>query len=87
MEFCFRVKRKGYKVYFSPNVVIVHARHGSSSRSFAIKNIYKGLVYFHKKHGSAFSYFMVKTMLTLKASALVMLGRIINNRYLKESYS
>lgn len=86
MEFCFRVKKIGYKVAFDPQVVISHHGHGSSSRSFAIENIYKGLFYFHKKHGTKMSYFMVKIMLGLKAHVLVLIGKIINNRYLTDTY-
>ena len=87
MEFCFRVKKAGYKVAFDPEVVISHHSHGSSNRSFAIGNIYKGLLYFHKKHGNNISYFMVRIMLILKANALVLIGKIINNRYLTNTYT
>jgi len=87
MEFCFRVKKIGYKVVFDPQVVISHHGHGSSSRSFAIKNIYKGILYFYKKHGSPISYFTVKTVLIIKAGFLVIIGKIINNKYLYNTYS
>ncbi len=87
MEFCYRAKKEGMKVIFEPSVKVIHAGHGSSSRSFAIKHIYKGLLYFHKKHGNAFSYSTVGLMLFSKALALVVLGKIINNKYLTDTYS
>ena len=87
MEFCFRVKKEGKKVMFDPSVQIIHESHGSSNRSFAIENIYRGLLYFHKKHGNAFSYNSVKLLLWTKALALVTLGKIINNKYLAATYS
>ncbi|OGH39285.1 MAG: hypothetical protein A3B44_02275 [Candidatus Levybacteria bacterium RIFCSPLOWO2_01_FULL_38_21] len=87
MEFCFRVKKEGYRVMFDPRISIFHKSHGSSNRGFAIKNIFKGLLYFQKKHGTLPSYFMVKSMLILKACLLVMTGRIINNKYLIDTYS
>ncbi len=86
MEFCFRVKQADYKVIFDPSISINHESHGSSNRSFAIKNIYSGILYFHKKHGTAFSYFMVKSILVLKAVSLVIIGKILNNKYLFNTY-
>lgn len=87
MEFCFRVKKTGLKVLFNPGVSAIHESHGSSNRSFAIENIYKGLLYFHKKHGSVFSYRSVKNLLWAKAFTLVLLGKIINNKDLTATYS
>ncbi len=87
MEFCYRVKQEGYGVMFDPTLSIYHEGHGSSSRGFAVVNIYKGLFYFHKKHGNLFSYFMVKLILRLKALFLVLIGRILNKNYLISAYS
>lgn len=87
MEFCFRVKKEGFKVLFDPSTEIIHESHGSSNRSFAIQNIYKGILYFHKKHGSPLSYLMVKSMLMTKAGLLVLIGKIMNNKYLINTYS
>ncbi len=87
MEFCFRVKKAGMRVLFDPSIRIIHESHGSSNRSFAIENIYRGLLYFHKKHGNRFSYSTTKALLKSKAFALVLLGKIINNKYLTETYS
>ncbi len=86
MELCFRLKKKKLKVLFSSDATIQHVGQGSSNRSFAIKNIYKGLLYFHKKHKGLLSYNLVKITLLLKAVSLVMLGRISNNKYLYSTY-
>ena len=72
---------------FDPDIQIIHESHGSSNRGFAIKNIYKGILYFHKKHGSPFSYSLVKVMLMGKARLLVAFGKIVNNKYLTDTYS
>ncbi len=87
MEFCFRANKAGYETYFTPSVVFSHASHGSSNRSFAIENIYKGLLYFHKKHSSPISFILVRYMLKSKAAILVMIGKIFNNKYLLDTYS
>ncbi|OGH18136.1 MAG: hypothetical protein A2868_00955 [Candidatus Levybacteria bacterium RIFCSPHIGHO2_01_FULL_40_15b] len=87
MEFCFRVKKEELKVLFDPSIEVIHESHGSSNRSFAIENIYRGLLYFHKKHGTPFSYNSIKLLLQAKSSVLVLLGKIINNKYLTVTYS
>lgn len=86
MELCFRAKQMGRLAYFVPNATIVHEAHGSSNRSFAIKNIYRGILYFHKKHGNSLSYLIVKMLLVAKATVLVLLGKMINNKYLIQTY-
>ncbi|OGH13695.1 MAG: hypothetical protein A2860_04590 [Candidatus Levybacteria bacterium RIFCSPHIGHO2_01_FULL_37_33] len=87
MDLCFRAKNRGFLTYFYPDVKLIHIQLGSSNRTFAIKNIYKGLLYFYMKHGNFLSYSIVKSMLYLKAFLLVIIGRIINNRYLSDTYS
>jgi GT2 family glycosyltransferase len=87
MELCFRVKKVGKKVLFYPSCTIVHVSHGSSNRSFAIVQIYKGIVYFYKKHKNYVSYLLVKGLLYTKAFILVSIGTLIGNMYLKKTYS
>lgn len=87
MDLCFRAENERKLTYFTPNAVLEHASHGSSSRKFAIKNIYSGILYFQKMHKSALSYFIVYLLLYFKASALVIAGKIFNNRSLTETYS
>ncbi len=87
MDLCKRAKEEGFSTYFTPDVVLVHASHGSSNRSFAIENIYKSIIYYHEKHSNSIVYFLVKMILKLKAFVLVIIGRIINNKYLVNSYS
>ncbi len=87
MELCFRARLSGYSTYFVPSVVVTHIGQGSSNRAFAIKNIFRGVLYFHKKHGTPFSYGIVKALFTLKSLTLVTAGKIMNNKYLLETYS
>lgn len=86
MELCFRVKKKGFDIYFYPEVMLYHKELGSSNRTFAIVKIYAGILIFYKKHKSSFEYLLVKLMLKSKALVLVILGKIINNQYLKDTY-
>lgn len=87
MELCFRLKKLGFKVLFSNAATIQHVGQGSSNRTFAIVNIYKGLLYFHKKHKGIVSFFLTKVLLFIKAVSLVIIGKISNNEYLARTYT
>lgn len=86
MEFCYRIKKKGLETYFCPGLTIRHIGQGSSDKSFAIVNIYKGLLYFHKKHMGFLSFVFVAVLLKTKALTLVILGKLMNNKYLSSTY-
>ncbi|MCL5113975.1 MAG: glycosyltransferase family 2 protein [Patescibacteria group bacterium] len=85
MELCFRVKKLGYNIVFFPQSSLYHAEYGSSNRTFAIINIYKGILYFYKKHKS-WQYLIVKMLLVVKALVAICIGVLTNNRYLKDTY-
>lgn len=85
MELCFRIKKIGLHTYFYPDVKVVHKELGSSNRTFAILNIYKGILIFYKKH-SNWQYPLVKIILFLKAFLGFTIGIFTNNDYLKKTY-
>lgn len=86
MELCYRARKIGYDTYFFPTIKAIHLSQGSSSRSFAIKYIYKGLLYFYKKHRSFMEYLILKFLLWSKAILLIIIGLITGNSYLKKTY-
>lgn len=86
MDLCFRMEKKGFDTYFYPDAVVKHEKHGSSNRSFAIVNIYKGTLYFFKTHRSKFSYFLVQFLLRLKALLLIVVGFVTRNSTLTKTY-
>lgn len=85
-DLCLRASQKGYKTYFTPDFVLEHKAHGSSNREFAILNICKGIILYHKKHSSKLTLIIVKFLLKLKATLLVLIGKLINNKYLVDAY-
>lgn len=87
MELCFRVKKEKKSVVFYPECVVKHMSHGSSSRSFAIVHIYKGLLYFFKKHTNLLEYSIVKLLLIAKALLLLVIGTVLGKKTLKETYT
>jgi GT2 family glycosyltransferase len=87
MEFCFRIKKAGLRILFYPNAIIRHIGQASSSRSFAIVQIYQGLLYFYKKHTNQFEYFIAKLLLITKARIAIMVGSILNKKDMVATYS
>lgn len=86
MELCFRANRLGFSTYFYPDVEIVHRELGSSNKTFAIINIYKGILYFYKKHKSFWQYFLVRMLLFTKAIVAIFVGVFTRNLYLTKTY-
>lgn len=86
MDFCYRMKLAGYKTFFSPDIVIAHAGQGSSSKEFAVINIYKGILNFYKKRKDKLEYSIVRFGLQTKALTVYFLGRITHNSYYIGTY-
>ncbi len=86
MELCYRAREKSYKVFFYPEAMVLHAEHGSASRSFAIIHIYKGLIYFYKKHKTYFEYSMLKILLITKGIIAITIGGLTGNSDLVSTY-
>lgn len=89
VEWCYRIKKAGLKVFFYPEAEIIHLFGGSSKtgRQDPILNIYRGLIYFYQKHYSPFQLRILKIMLKLKAREALILGWLTSNHYLKETYA
>lgn len=86
MEYCYRVHHAGFSVLVNPEVRVTHLGQGSSSKTFAIVNIFKGLLYFYKKHKSRVEYNVVSLMLRLKAYGSISIGLLKKNAYLVSTY-
>lgn len=86
MELCFRANKISSSVYYFPEIELIHKERGSSNKSFAVNNIYKGLLYFYKTHKPYWQYLLVKLFLTIKASIAIIIGIISNNNNLKSTY-
>jgi len=86
MELCYRAGKKGFATYFYPEVTLFHKGRGSSNRTFAILNIYKGILFFYKKHKSSLEYRTASAILFTKAFVLSKIGKLTDNKYLKETY-
>jgi len=86
MEICFRARKLGYATYFYPNIRLKHKSLGSSNRTFAIINIYRGVLHFYARHKSYLEYLIAKTLLILKAEVLICIGVLTFNPALRDRY-
>lgn len=86
MEICFRGKLLGFSTYFYPFLRLTHKSLGSSNRTFAIINIYKGILYFYSKHKTRLEYLIVKTLLIVKGEILILIGVLTFNSDLRDRY-
>jgi GT2 family glycosyltransferase len=86
MELCYKARKKGLETYFYPNIMLFHKSLGSSNRSFAIFNIYKGILFFYKKHMPKWQYTLARLMLLMKARLLITFGKLQKNSYYISTY-
>lgn len=86
MDLCYRVRKKGYLVFHTPEAVVKHLGQGSSNKSFAIINIFKGLRLFYKKHRSKLSYIILEFLLTIKSVLALTVGLLKGNQNLINTY-
>lgn len=86
MDLCFRAKKLGLHVYFLPVATIRHQGQGSSNKTFAIVNIFKGLLIFSKKHHSKLFYLFVKYLLKLKAIFIIVIGTLTGREQIVITY-
>jgi GT2 family glycosyltransferase len=88
IDLFYRAKKHGFKVFFYPEAQFIHlGSQSSAGRAFPILQVYQGLIYFYKKHFSKFSLFILIIMLKLKALIGFLVGKIINNQYLTQTYA
>ena len=87
VELCYRAHHTGIPVYCNPAIVVQHLGQGSSNKTFAIVQIYKGLQYFYKKHKNPVQYYLVKSVLMVKAVLSLVIGYGTGNGYLKRTYT
>lgn len=86
MDFCYRIKKKGLKVYVNPHARIKHLGQGSSNKAFAIIHIYKGLQIFYRQQRTLLEYYIVKLLLLVKAVLALAAGLITMNKRLITTY-
>lgn len=86
MDLCFRAYKNGYDVYFLPYGEIIHQGQGSSSREFAVVNIYKGLITFYSKNKGGIEEYYARNLLSIKAALIIFIGTLLGKKELVGTY-
>lgn len=86
IEFLERARKKGYKVWFTPEARFIHTGAASSgNKRSPVKNIFRGLMYFYRKHYPQHVP-LLKTMLNLKGRIAITIGRLTDKKDLVSIY-
>ncbi|MGB9882902.1 MAG: glycosyltransferase family 2 protein [Microgenomates group bacterium] len=87
VDLLYRAKKIGLNTFFYPEAQIIHLGSTSSrGRTYPIIQVYKGFLFFYKKHHSFISLIFLHILLKIKALISYFIGKILNNKYLTETY-
>lgn len=88
LELCFRVKKFGWKIYYTTVAKIIHIGGGSGSTANSIIREFNNLKLFYKKHKSFLSQIILRILLKWAAlSRLVMFGTLKSKKNAREAYA
>jgi len=67
LDLCFRMKEKGWKVYYVPDAEIIHYKGKSSQqrKRKAVIDFHKAMYIFHKKHYAGHTFFLLNWIIIL----------------------
>lgn len=88
VELCFRVKRAGFRIIFTPATKIVHIGRGSSGRvsTRAFVGEFEGLKYFYRKHKSNFSLQILRILLKIGSLARILIFGALGRKETARAY-
>jgi len=65
VDYCFRAKEKGWKVWYLPKWSIIHYGGASSTKEFPILSEFRGIKTFYKKHMTSWEFWVLRLLLKL----------------------
>ena len=88
VDWCYRIKNAGFKIFYSPTTKLVHIGRGSAKKvsKNAILGEYKGLIYFYKKHKSTLSLQVLKSLLKIGAIGRILVFTLFGKRETAQFY-
>lgn len=88
VDLFYRAAKLNLAVGFFPQPTFIHLEGASSkSRTAPIIKVFEGYLIFYKKHYSPLHVGVLRCMLQLKALSSLLVGKLIGNTYLTETYS
>ena len=88
VEWCYRIKKAGYKVHFSSCTKIVHIGRGSSQQipTSAFIGEFKAIIYYYQKYKSKLSLQIVRLLLKIGALARIAIFGLLGKKQLVKCY-
>ena len=88
IEWCWRIKKAGFKVNFTPSTKIVHIGRGSSQKipTRAFIGEYKSIIYFYRKYKSPISLQIARFLLKIGALARILIFALLRRKELTKAY-
>lgn len=88
VDYCYRIHKAGYNIYYYPEAEIVHLWQKSSlsGREGPILANFIGLKYFYEKHYNFLYLIYLVILLKTKALLAIILGHLSDNQYLVKTY-
>jgi len=88
VEWCYRIKKAGFQVYFSPDTKIVHIGRGSSQQipNAAFVGEYKSVLYFYQKYKGKIFLQIVRLFLKIGALLRIVVFSLLGRKELAKSY-
>lgn len=86
LDFCFRARKEGFKVFYLADTSIIHLGQASSTNEFALTSEYKNLVLFYKKHFPR-QVTLARSFLKLGALARMGLYTILGKSNIRKIYA
>lgn len=81
IDFEYRAKLKGSRIFFCPQAKFIHVGAGSSQgRETPILNVFRGFLFYYKKHRSAVELFILRILLLLKSISAIFLFSLLNKK-------
>lgn len=80
LDWAFRIRQQGWRVFYNPEVVIVHYK-GQSSRQRSVRSIlafYDAMVIFHRKHYAPRTFFAVNWAIMLGIGLRCLVALLVN---------
>lgn len=87
VDFCFRVKKVGWEVWYLPKWGITHLGGASSTSEFPILSEYKSIKLFYKKHMPPWQYVLLRIFLKGGAIARMVLFGILKGGEAAKTYA
>jgi len=89
IEWCLRIKKAGFKIFYTPSAFVYHLKNGSfnNSNENAIISEYKGLIHLFKKHKPKWELIFLPYILKLGAFLRILRFSIIKDKRKMQIYA